>query len=178
MDFNKKDKIDVFENAISWIVVFAMFVYGGAKTFQFEGAIDIQKNVSEMTGMELMWAFYGYSKPYALFLGLTEIIGGILILVKKTRIIGCLIVTTVLVNVIVQDIYFEVHIGALKACILYQFIVLTILWLNRFRLIQSIKILVKQNKTEQSKIKFFVKLSAAFILFVLLRITEYYITRS
>jgi uncharacterized membrane protein len=176
MDFSKKDKIEVFENAISWIVVFAMFFYGVAKTVQFDGATAIQKNVSEMTGMELMGAFYGYSKPYALFLGLIEIIGGILILVKRTRIIGCLVVTTVLVNVIFQDIFFEVHIGGLKASLLYQFLVLIILWLNRFKLIQSIKMLVDQNKPEQSKIKFFVKLFVAFVLFVLLRITEYYIT--
>jgi hypothetical protein len=27
-----------FENTISWIVVFAMFIYGGAKIFQFDGA--------------------------------------------------------------------------------------------------------------------------------------------
>ena len=30
MNFNKKDSIEVFENAISWIIVFAMFIYVGA----------------------------------------------------------------------------------------------------------------------------------------------------
>lgn len=176
MDFSKKDKIEIFENAISWIVVFAMFVYGGAKTIQFDEAYEIQKNVSEMTGMELMWAFYGYSKPYALTLGLIEIIGGILILVKKTRIIGCLFVSTILINVIFQDIYFDVHLGALKASLLYEFLVLIILWLNRVKLIESIKILINSDKPEQSKIKLFVKLFFAFVLFIILRIVEYYIT--
>lgn len=107
MNFNKKDKTEIFENAISWIVIFDMFVYGATKINQFDGAAEIDKTVSEMTGMELMWAFYGYSKSYALTLGLIEIIGGILILVKKTRIIGCLLVSTILVNVIFQNIYFE-----------------------------------------------------------------------
>ncbi len=36
MNFDEKDKIEIFENAISWIVVFAMFVYGAGKTVQFE----------------------------------------------------------------------------------------------------------------------------------------------
>jgi hypothetical protein len=31
MKFDRKDKIEIFENAISWIVVFALFVYGGGK---------------------------------------------------------------------------------------------------------------------------------------------------
>ncbi|MFI1770244.1 MauE/DoxX family redox-associated membrane protein, partial [Thalassobellus citreus] len=120
MNLNKKDKIEIFENAISWIIVFAMFIYGGAKLIQFDGAAEIDKTVSELSGMELMWAFYGYSKSFAMTLGIFEIIGGILILIKKTRIIGCLFTSTILVNVIFQDIYFGVHLGALKAAILYQ----------------------------------------------------------
>jgi hypothetical protein len=38
MHFNKRDKVEIFENAISWIVVFAKFVYGSAMLFQFQGA--------------------------------------------------------------------------------------------------------------------------------------------
>jgi hypothetical protein len=49
MTFDKKDKIEILENSISWIVVLAMFIYGGAKLFQFEGATEINKTVSEMT---------------------------------------------------------------------------------------------------------------------------------
>lgn len=176
MNFNKKDKIEIFENAISWIVIFGMIVYGGAKINQFDGAVEIDKTVSEMTGMQLMWAFYGYSKSYALTIGFMEIIGGILILVKKTRIIGCLVVTTLLVNIIFQDVYFEVNLAALKAAILYQSLILIILLLNRHRLIQSIKTLINSNKPKQSKIKFFVSLFITFILFVILRLAEYYIT--
>ena len=62
MNFNKKDRIEILENAISWIVVLAMFIYGGGKLIQFDGATEIDKTVSELTGMELMWAFYSYSK--------------------------------------------------------------------------------------------------------------------
>ena len=57
MNLTKKDKIEIFENAISWIVVIAMFIYGGGKLIQFDNLAEINKTVSEMTGMELMWAF-------------------------------------------------------------------------------------------------------------------------
>ena len=49
MHFSREDKIEIFENAISWIVVFAMFVYGGAKIIQFNGASAIEKSVPELT---------------------------------------------------------------------------------------------------------------------------------
>lgn len=176
MNFSKKEKVEIVENAITWIVTFAMFAYGGGKIVQFDGAIEIGKTVTQMTGMQLMWAFYGYSKAYALTIGFLEISGGILLLIKRTRIIGCLLLSTLLVNIILQDIYFEVHIGALKTAILYQFLILIILWLNKERLIQSLKLLINPIIVEKSKTKFFLKLLIAFILFVLLRITEYYIT--
>lgn len=176
MNFTKKDKIEIFENAISWIVVFAMLVYGGAKVIQFNGASDIDKGVSELTGMELMWAFYGYSKSFAVTLGIFEIIGGLLIFIKKTRIIGCLFTSTILVNVILQDIFYEVYLGALRAAILYQLLILIILWMNKEKLIRSIKALLASTKLEQTKLKFLTKLLIAFAIFIGLRILEYYLT--
>ena len=176
MNFTKKDKIEIFENAISWIVVIAMFIYGGGKLIQFDGVAEIDKTVSEMTGMELMWAFYGYSKSFAITLGVFELIGGFLILIKRTRMIGCLFTSTILVNVIFQDIYFGVHLGALKAAILYQLLILIILLLNKEKLITSIKTLLTSDKTEQTKTKFFVKILIAFGIFVGLRVLEYFIT--
>ena len=176
MDFTKKDKVEIVENAISWIVVFAMFVYGSAKIIQFKGAFAIDKSVPELTGMELMWAFYGYSKSFAITLGIFEIIGGLLILIKRTRIIGCLFTSTILVNVILQDIFYEVYLGALRAAILYQILILVILWMNKKKLITNIKALLSSTKLEQSKFKFLSKLLIAFAIFIVLRILEYYIT--
>ena len=176
MNFNKKDRIEILENAISWIVVLAMFIYGGGKLIQFDGAAEIDKSVSELTGMELMWAFYGYSKSFAMTLGFFEIISGILILIKKIRIIGCFFTSTILVNVIFQDIYFGVHLGALKAAILYQILILIILWLNKEKLIRGIKVLLETSKIEQPKMKLFIKHLIAFGVFLILRILEYYLT--
>ena len=176
MVLTKKDKIEIFENAISWIVVIAMLIYGGGKLIQFDGAVEIDKTISEMTGMELMWAFYGYSKSFAITLGVFELIGGLLILIKRTRIIGCLFTSTILVNVILQDIYFGVHLGALKAAILYQLLILIILLLNKEKLIMSMKTLLIPDKTEETKTKFFVKTLIAFGIFGGFRILEYFIT--
>ncbi|WP_241258577.1 hypothetical protein [Flavobacterium sp. Sr18] len=46
MKFDREDKLEIFENAITWIVVFAMFIYGGGKLVQFDGASEINKTVS------------------------------------------------------------------------------------------------------------------------------------
>jgi len=176
MNLSKKDKIEIFENAISWIVVLAMFIYGGGKLIQFNGAAELDKTVAEMTGMELMWAFYGYSKSFAITLGIFEVLGGLLILIKRTRLIGCLFTSTILMNVILQDIFYGVHVGALKAAILYQVLILIILWMNKEKMMEAFKSLLSSKKIQQSKSKFFLKFLIAFGIFIVFRILEYYIT--
>lgn len=176
MNLDKKDKIRIVENACTYVVVFAMLVYGGAKAVQFRGANQVSKTVAEMTGQELMWAFYGYSFPYILTIGFLEITGAVLLFFPKTRIIGCLLVSSILVNVILQDIFFGVNVGALRAALLYQVLILFILWLNRAKLIEAIKILGTLPKLEQSKKKLFFVFFLSVCLFVVFRILEYYLT--
>jgi len=123
-----------------------------------------------------MWAFYGYSKPFAITLGILEITGGILMLIKRTRLVGCLLVTSILVNVILQDIFYSVNIGALRAAIIYQFFIIIIFWFNKDRVLQCFKILTKTGANNNSRKKYLVILLFSATIFVLLRILEYYIT--
>lgn len=176
MKLNKQDYQEIFENAFSYIVVFAMFAYGFGKIVQFSGTMPTHQTVAEMTGMELMWSFYGYSKPFVVTLGILEILGGILMLIKRTRMIGCLFLSTILMNVILQDIFYNVNQGALKAAIIYQVLILIILWFNKAQLLNAIKILTSTKIFNDSKRFFFIKIILSIILFVILRILEFYIT--
>lgn len=169
------DFLWIVETALTWLVVFALMVYGFGKIIQFQNTDTANKLVSELTGMELMWTFYAYSQPYVWILGLFEIFGGILLFFRRTRLLGCLFATTIFINVILQDIFYEVNIGALRACIIYQCCLLVILLLNRDRLFAGMKtLLIKPNKHKSLR-----RVSAgvlAFLLFVILRYLEYAIT--
>jgi len=127
----RRSFLTVLELALRWHVAFALFVYGIAKTVQFTPAADIDTPVNSLDGQQLMWAVFGYSPGYAKFFGLVEMLGATLLLFRRTALLGCLVVTTVLVNVIAQDIVFGVLAGALRAAILYQVLTVCILVLNR-----------------------------------------------
>lgn len=176
MKLVKSDIREISENAFSYIVVFAMFAYGVGKIVQFKNAVDLSKTVEKMTGMELMWAFYGHSATYVYILGCLEIIGGLLMLIKTTRLIGCLLVSTIVINIILQDIFYNVNVGALRAAILYQILILAILWFNREKLLASSKVLLNRNIKGISKKDTLIKLLLSFLLFVILRIVEFYLT--
>lgn len=126
----KRDLARILELAFRWHVALSLFVYGIAKTVQFTPTAEVSAPVNTLTGQQLMWAFYGYSLGYAKFLGVVEMLGAGLLLFRRTTLFGCLVVTTVLVNVIVQDIVFGVLEGALRAAIIYQVFTVVILLLN------------------------------------------------
>jgi len=69
-----------------------------------------------------------------------------------------------------------VHVGALKAAMFYQAMILSILWLNKNRLLQAIEVLTHNDYSEKSTRKRMTVLMISFLLFVLLRIGEYLIT--
>ncbi|NMM47492.1 DoxX family membrane protein [Marinigracilibium pacificum] len=168
---------EIIEEALSWIVVMAMFVYGGAKYWQFGYNPEVlEKTVGELTSMELMWSFYSHSKPFAVIIGIFEISGGIMLLLKKTRLIGCLFLSTILINIILQDIFYVVNQGALRAAIIYQSILIFILIKNRKRLIQALKVLLIPVKDIKINKPYLIKIGAIIIFFIVFRIIEFYLT--
>ena len=175
IQFSKQEKIDITETASSWTVAFMMCVYGFSKIAQFNGAIQVEKSLPELTGMELMWAFYGYSLTFALIIGTIEITAAILLFFKRTRIIGCLLITTILVNIIIQDIVFEVHKGALSNAITYQILILVILWMNRIKILDALKILTTIPKSNTSLKKTILKYTITIIFFILISALPYFL---
>ena len=51
----------MFELALAITVAVSMLLYGIGKPTQFSNTIIFQKKMADLTEMELMWAFYGYT---------------------------------------------------------------------------------------------------------------------
>jgi hypothetical protein len=176
MNLISKNAKTIFENAITYVIVLALFAYGFGKLVQFNGAAASSLTVSEMTGMQLMWAFYGYSRPFVLTLGALEIIGGVLMFFQRTRLMGCLFVSTILVNIILQDIFYEVNVGALRAAILYQLLIIIILFIHRIRVMTIWRLMISRTENEASwRTKALITILSV-VFFVVFRVAEYYIT--
>ena len=135
-----------------WAAIFtvsiSMFVYGILKPTQFANTSNaINNHLSE--GHRLMWNFYSYTKTYPIIIGVFEVIGAITLLFRRTRIFACLLLTTILVNIILQDYFYEIV--ALNSSILYQTLIFVILIIDRDRVIQifsklfELKTKLKQN---------------------------------
>ena len=163
-----KEKI---QYTIKWTIIFivsiSMIVYGVTKPIQFSDFSN-STNVNVSEGHKIMWSFYSYSLTYPLIIGFFEILGGISLLSNRSRIFGCILLTIILSNIIIQDYIYEIV--ALKSAIFYQILVLIILFFDKEKLKRVIKVLFTTSKFSKNLILIIIALLIA--LFV-----KYYETR-
>lgn len=84
----------------------AKIVDGGQFPSPWVGRYD--QTYGESSPMGLLWTFMGHSHPYSLFGGLAETVGGLLLLFRRTTVIGVLVVAAVMTNVVMLNFCYDV----------------------------------------------------------------------
>jgi len=100
-----------FLTVIRYFLAYTLLSYGFAKVFasQFPHLMaNMDARFIELSPMRVAWAFFGYSKGYQQFLGWGEVIPGILLLFKRTTLLGSILSFTVMLNVFLINIFFDV----------------------------------------------------------------------
>ena len=91
--------------------------------------------VGSLSGHELTWYYYGYSHTYGVILGLTQAAGGMLLLFRRSALLGASILVPVMVNILLINIFFTIAAGAEMVAALVLISSLLLLWQERQRLI-------------------------------------------
>ncbi len=90
----------------------AMLLYGAAKVIPSQMPAPYLASLLESYGdsspMRLLWTFIGASKPYEIFCGASEMLGGILLFVPALVTLGSLICIAVLTNVFILNMCYDV----------------------------------------------------------------------
>ena len=103
--------------ALAWVVLryflaWMMLDYGLAKVLksQFPDLSPplLHQRLGEIPPMRLVWAFMGYSLPYTVFAGSAEMVGGALLLWRRTATLGALVVIAVMTNVVMLNFCYDV----------------------------------------------------------------------
>lgn len=133
-----------------------IWVYGIGKIIggQFHRAGSIPEEIAktpiaEVGSFDLAWTFFGFSEGYIWFIGLSQILGGGLLLFNRTKIIGVLILVPILLNIIVVDFFFKISPGAMLSAILYLLMCCYILYYNKKQLIEAVKKIVETVKVSR-----------------------------
>ena len=92
-----------------------LLIYGFAKIIgtQFTTSLSTYDTpIGALSGMDLVWFYYGYSYPYAVFIALSQITAAFLLFFRKTVRLGAILFLCIMVNIIAVDVAFDVDFDA------------------------------------------------------------------
>jgi hypothetical protein len=99
-----------------------MLIYGFTKVFPMQMApISIgilNEPVGNMSPMTMLWALIGLHPLYETICGLAEVAGGVLLLFRRTALLGALVSAFVVTNVVLYNFFFDVPVKIFAANLL------------------------------------------------------------
>lgn len=102
----------------AYILAFFLFKYGFDKLFKVQFYLPEPNTLFTPLGMLskdiLFWSTVGSSYSYSLFAGILEILPAILLLFRKTRLLGALIAFGVLIHVLLINFSFDISVKILS----------------------------------------------------------------
>lgn len=102
-----KDK-STYEMIFSYLLGLGMVPYGLTKLLRTQFVVlpfqQWSEPLKDISGTTLTWAFLGYSKWFTVLLGVLELLPAILLLFRKTRLLGAILLLPVVLNVFLINI--------------------------------------------------------------------------
>lgn len=159
--------LKIAERTLRYFVAFFIFIYGAAKPFQFGYHKELPNTpVNELSGMELMWCFFGYSDVLPIIIGILQVVGAFLLLFPRSKILGILILIPIMANIVLFDIFYQVLWGATVNAIVFLIILISLLFFERQRMSKVIQIITAKTTKDPKAIQlFFISALLAAIMF-------------
>ncbi|MDQ2921936.1 MAG: hypothetical protein M3R52_10050 [Acidobacteriota bacterium] len=123
-----------------FVASFCVLVYGFAKLNGSQFTIlasELDKPMGHVSGFWLTWYYFGYSPIYGNFIALVQILGGILLMFRKTTLLGSCILLPLVTNIILIDIFYSIDLGALVVALIIAAALIIILSSHRAELLET-----------------------------------------
>ncbi len=126
---NNLDKLKYwFKVIISYYLSMQLFEYGFNKLFKYQFYLPEPNTLfTPIGGLSpdiLYWSTMGTSYSYTVFMGLLEIISAILLLFKRTRLLGAIIAMGILINITMINFGFDISVKLYSCFLLFLSIVI------------------------------------------------------
>ena len=132
--FDSSKRHSVLRGVIRYGLAFHILYYGYAKLMDTQLFQDILWNntlTGKLSGLELTWTYFGFSRVLSAIIAFMQIGGSVLLLFRKTTLLGVCILLPVLLNIILIDIFYGI-LGPLVVAGLFMLGLLSLL-LSRWK---------------------------------------------
>jgi hypothetical protein len=106
---------ETYPRLLDWLryfCAFMLYMYGISKLLHLQFNMQTQlarQPVGSLTGYQLTWFYFGFSRVYASILGLTQVVGATLLLFRKTTLLGTLAMLPVITNILLVNMFILVN---------------------------------------------------------------------
>jgi len=101
-----------FRVFLRYYLAVVLFSYGFHKIFPhqmpFPNLAHLHTPVGDLSPMRLAWLFIGYSTPYEFFSGLMESLAALLLIIRRTQLLGALLAAITLFNVMMFNYCYDI----------------------------------------------------------------------
>jgi len=101
-----------FIDYLRYFSAFMLYMYGMSKLVHLQFNMQTQlarQAVGSLNGYQLTWFYFGFSRAYAVILGLTQVFGATLLLFRKTTLLGALSMLPVMANILLINMFILVN---------------------------------------------------------------------
>jgi hypothetical protein len=123
---------------IRYSVAFNLARFGWAKAFglQFNVPETIASQpINQLSGEWLTWFYFGYSPTFGLIVAAIQIGGGLLLLFRRTLLLGSVILFSFMLNLTLINIFYQMNLGGLLQSILLTIGILFLMFLDFNKLV-------------------------------------------
>lgn len=118
-----------FRYLLRFTLALAMIRYGAIKMLPSQMTSPpplgfMTQRIGELTRMRLLWLFTGTSPLYESLVGCAEMLGGLLLLFRRTTLLGALICAANLTMVVILNFCFDVHVKLYSMHLLFTALLL------------------------------------------------------
>ena len=117
-----------FHTYVRFALAVPMMGYGAYKVipsqFVSPGLERLLQPIGDASPMGLLWTFMGASMGYTMFTGFGELIGGLLLTVRRTALLGALVSAGVMTHVVALNFFYDVPVKIFSSILLFEALVL------------------------------------------------------
>jgi hypothetical protein len=127
-----------FRGILRYWLVFEICTYGFSKILKTQFGVSynrVDTPVGQLNGFELTWNYFAHSYVFAVIIASFQIGGAILLLFRRTTLLGAAILLPVMVNIVLINFFYAISPGAFMNSVLFSLGLLFLLLLDRSALI-------------------------------------------
>lgn len=125
-------------SSIRYCIAFNIAAFGWKKFYGLQFIVPTEISnmpMNQQTGEWLTWFYFGYSNTFGTIIAVIQIVGGYLLLFRKTLLVGSIILFSLLFNLTLINVFYQMNAGALLQSVLLTIGVLFLILLDYKKLI-------------------------------------------